>query len=170
MEWTDVTRRRPPLWRIIAPTLVGAALVSMLTIATVNYVVTSDVDRAQSLEQLGEVQRSRSQAIVQGLELRRQSVAILAADRSVVDALVDLRDATTLLDDPATDTTGTTDAERTDALEQNARRLVDDPALRSVVAATGLEIPAVAELVPADPAARYLQFHYTLAGTRDERL
>ena len=172
-----MTRRAPPLWRVIAPTLVGAALVSMLAIAAVNYVVTSDLDREQSLEQLGELQRSRSQAIDEGLELRRQSVAILAADRSVVGALVDLRDATALLDDPdttgttgTTDVTGTTDAERTDALEQNARRLVDDPALRSVVAATGLEIPTVAQLVPDDPAARYLQYHYTLAGSRDERL
>lgn len=167
-----MTRGPRPFWRIVAPALVGVALVSMLVVATVSYVVTSELDEERSLEQLGELQRSRSQAITDGLELRRQAVAILAADRSVSEALVEFRDALDLLDDPGTavDGTGATDAQRTVALERNAERLVEDPALRSVVAATGLPIPTVADLVPDTAAARYLQYHYTLAGDRTDRL
>jgi class 3 adenylate cyclase len=141
---------------IVASVMVGVAMASLSTVAVVNLVVTDALLTEQVTEELVALQASRSQAIVDGLDRGRESVAMLAADLAVTEALVAFAQA---IDELEAQAPALTDAEG-DQLRELYATVLADEALVASVAAAGVEIPTLDELVPVDPAARYLQYHY----------
>lgn len=143
------------LRRILGVALVGTAAVSMAAVTVLNFAVTDRLLRDDIVEELGAIQDSRAQAIGVGIGQIMDTVAILAADRTVVDALVGFRDGVAELDagesrlDPA---------ERA-RVETYYRDLLADPDLAARLAATGLDLPSADQAVP-DDVASYLQLHY----------
>ena len=152
------------LSRLVAPVLVGTALASLAIVATVSYVTTADLDERQSLEQLEELQQSRLQAIADGLERNRRSVTLLATDRAVATALVDLRDGVAALEAAADAGTALLDDDEEAALRSTYEALAADEGIRRSLVAAGLDVPTAAELVPVDPVARFLQHEYLAVG------
>jgi HAMP domain-containing protein len=155
--------RRRSFRLVVAIVMVGVAMSSMLVVAVVNYLVTDRFLEDQATLELVALQRSRSQAIVDGLGRRADSVALLAADRAVVDALVEFRDSFDLL---ASGNGAIDDSQRAE-IRGAYERLLADETLVASIAANGLEVPRIDALLPADPAAEYLQYHYFVPGLGD---
>lgn len=154
------TREPRRLVRIVAPVLVGAALASLATIAVANQIATARLDQEQSLVQLEELQQSRTRAITDGIDRLRTSVSLLATDRAVVDALVDLRAGVAELDEAVAVGVDLLDPEEEDALREVVGELLDDESLQRAVLESGRPMLAIDEIMSSDPTARYLQHRY----------
>lgn len=158
-----VSTRRRPLHVVVSILMVAVAVSSMLVVAVVNFVVTDDLLEGQVREELVALQRSRVQAIVDGLDRRRESIAILASDSEVVVSMLEFRDTfEQLADGPALD-----DDQRAE-LRRTYEALLADEALVASIAASGLEVPDLGAALPTDPAAQYLQYHYFVPAAGDQ--
>lgn len=158
---TSLRRQRPRrLVRVLAPVLVGAALVSLGAVAVANQVATSRLDREQSLDQLDELQRSRTRAITDGIERLRTSVSLLAGDRAIADALADLRSGVAELDAAVAAGVTLLDPAEEAALDAVVSEIADDPSLQRALMAAGHPAPTAGTVGPLDPTARYLQYQY----------
>ena len=135
------------LRRRLSITLVGVALVSVLLLATVNYVFARVLIDDSVESQLSAVRDTRVQALEIGAERLQARVSALATNPSVADALTDLAREFDGLDDDIT--SGDVDQLIT---------LYDTEVLPPFVAAGVEQDPS--ELVPASIAGRYLQHHY----------
>ncbi len=139
--------RRPGLRRRLSLALVGVALVSIALLAGVNYFFARLLINDSVEEQLMSVRDVSVQAIDRGIARLEADVSVLAADPSVVDALVELSGEYDMLDQ---DITPEQIAELT--------ALYESEVLPPFVEA-GVDI-APGDLVPASPAGRYLQQQY----------
>jgi methyl-accepting chemotaxis protein len=139
--------RDTPLRRRLAGTLVGLALVSVLSLAVVNYFVVGTLLQTGVEDKLELLRDQRQAAISEGMEQLAARTAVLAEDPGVVAAFVEMSDAYRDLPDIS-------DAERAD-LES----LYQSEVL-SVFDAAGVEHPSVAELLPDSASGRYVQSRY----------
>ena len=135
------------LRRQLSFTLVGVALVSVLLLATVNYVFARLLIDDSVESQIAAVRDSRVQALEIGAERIQSRVSALAANPSVVEALIELSNEFGQLDEDIT-------ADQVDELTT----LYDTEVLPPFVAA-GVD-PDATELVPGSTAGRYVQHHY----------
>lgn len=150
MERTSVTKRLAGdggLRRRLSTTLVGVSLVSVLLLASVNYVFAQILIDDSVEAQLIAVRDTRVQALEIGAARLQSSVSALAANPSVADALIELTQEFGELDDDIT----AGDVEQLTTLYGNE-------VLPPFVAAGVEQDPA--ELVPASIAGRYIQHHY----------
>jgi methyl-accepting chemotaxis protein len=135
------------LRRRLAVTLVGVSLISVVLLATVNFVFARLLINESAESQLTAVRDTRVQALQIGAGRLQSTVSALALNPSVAEALAELSSEFGELD---TDIT----SEQVDDLAT----IYDTEALPPFVAA-GADIDAT-ELVPASVAGRYLQQHY----------
>lgn len=129
----------------MATTLVVTASVSMLLVTGLNYVVTDRVLADDMVNELDMILDSRIHAIGSGLDLRREVVALLAADDVVVDALVGMGDAVSVLDQAAQEGSLLSEGRRA-AVDAVFESIADDPARRARLEATGLPIPGPSDV------------------------
>ena len=135
------------LRRRLTVTLVGVSLVSVLLLATVNFVFARLLITDSVESQLTAVRDTRVQALEIGAERLQSRVSTLALNPSVTEALTELSSEFGALSEDIT-------SDQVDDLTT----IYDTEALPPFVAA-GVNTDA-AELVPATPAGRYLQRHY----------
>lgn len=135
------------LRRRLTVTLVGVSLISVLLLATVNFVFARLLITDSVESQLTSVRDTRVQALEIGAERLQSRVSALALNPSVADALTELSIEFAELNEDIT-------SEQVDDLTT----IYDNEALPPFVAA-GVNIDA-AELVPGTVAGRYLQRHY----------
>lgn len=140
-------RRRPSLRRVLAAVLVGVSLLSMLVAGVYNYVlgralITDVVER-----QLGDLQAGQVRTLRSGLTEVEDVLSVAARDRGTVDALDRLSAGYADVEGRSGLLTATQNA----AIEDWYRERATDP-----------EGPSADELIPDDPAARYLQYHYVV--------
>ncbi|MGA9279665.1 HAMP domain-containing protein [Ilumatobacter sp.] len=147
-------RRAPGLRRRLAVTLVGVALVSVLLLSAVIYLFASVLINDGVRSQIESVRDTRIEAINTGVLRLQSQVASLAANPSVVDAMVDLSDEFGALDETVSpdQVTGLAD-------------LYQEEVLPRFVAA-GIDVD-VSALVPASPAGQYIQQQYIVENPND---
>lgn len=135
------------LRRRLATTLVGVALVSVVLLATVIFIFARELIDGSVESQMTSIRDTRAQALEIGAERIQSRVSTLAADASVVDALIDLSAEFGALDEDIT-------SDQVDELTA----LYDTEVLPPFVEA-GADIDA-SSLLPGSSAGRYLQHHY----------
>jgi class 3 adenylate cyclase len=140
-------RRRPTLRRVLATTLVGVALLSMLVAGAYNFVLARSVITDTVERQLNDHQAGKVRALRGGLDRVEGMMAVAARDRGTVDALGRLSTGYADVEGRSGLPTATQDQ----AVEDYYSQLATDP-----------DGPSAAELVPDDPAGRYLQYHYVV--------
>ncbi len=135
------------LRRRVSVTLVGVALVSVLLLATVNFVFARLLINDSVESQLTAVRDTRVQALETGAKRLQSRVSALAINPTVAAALADLsREFEGLDDDLASDQV------------EDLTTIYDTELLPPFVTA-GVDIDAT-ELVPSSVAGRYVQRHY----------
>lgn len=137
--------------------MVVTALVSLLTVGTINFFAARQLLQDGSRAQLVDVAESRVVSIERGLGRVLDRTSTTGADQGVVDALVDFSSAVDSLDD----------VELTD----EERSAVDDFYLERAVAPLnelGGDV-TLADVEPSDDVGRYLQYHYTLPAQTGEQ-
>jgi class 3 adenylate cyclase len=139
--------RNKGLQRRLTVALVGVSLVSVLLLATVNFVFARLLITDSVESQLTAVRDTRVQALEVGAERLQSRVSALALNPSVADALAELSSEFDELNEDIT-------SEQVDDLTT----IYETEALPPFVAA-GVNIDAT-ELVPGTAAGRYLQRHY----------
>jgi class 3 adenylate cyclase len=135
------------LRRRLTVTLVGVALVSVVLLATVNFVFARQLINNSVESQLTAVRDTRVQALEIGAERLQSSVSALALNPSVAEALTEFSSEFDELNEDIT-------SEQVDDLTT----IYDTEALPPFVAA-GVDIDAT-ELVPTKVAGRYIQHQY----------
>jgi class 3 adenylate cyclase len=135
------------LRRRLTVTLVGVSLISVVLLATVNFVFARLLINESAESQLTAVRDTRVQALEIGAERLQSTVSALALNPSVAEAVTELSREFGELNEDIT-------SEQVDDLTT----IYDTEALPPFVAA-GVNIDA-SELVPASVAGRYLQRHY----------
>lgn len=134
--------------------LVGVSLISVVLLATVNFVFARLLISDSVESQLTSVRDTRVQAVEIGVERLQSRVSALALNTSVADALTELSSEFAELDEDIT-------SEQVDDLTT----IYNTEALPPFVAA-GVDIDAT-DLVPATAAGRYLQRHYISENPND---
>ncbi len=157
-------RRARSLRTVLAVVMVAVAAVAMFVVGAIDHQVTSSRLRATAEDQLEALLHARSRAIVDGLERIRAEVSILAADPTVAAAVREFGAAIAELEDAGPELVD--DAQRAAVRSVYAGGLAD-PARTEALIAAGLSVPEVDDLVPADPVATYLQYHYLASAPED---
>ena len=140
--------RHPRIRRRVSLTLVGVALVSVLLLSGVNFFFARELLNDSVDSQLVALRDTRIQAFERGFARTQSVVSTLAANPSVVDALVELSAEYGALDEDIT-------AEQIAGLEA----IYEAEALPPFVAA-GVDFGPTSDLVPGSTAGRYLQQQY----------
>lgn len=150
-------RRRPTLRRQLALTLVTVAAMAILLVGGLNYVAADELLVDGTADGLVRVGESRAESIELGARTILDEVALAGSDPALADALAELAAAFA-----ATDATLDGDADA--ALDDWYRANVVEP-----LAGAGLPPVQLDEVAPDADRARYLQYHYTIAGGFDTR-
>lgn len=145
--------RRRGLRSRLSRRLVGVALVSVLLLSGVNFIFARLLINDTVESQVMALRDSRVEAVERGFGRLQANVSVLAANPSVVDALSELANEYSQLDDDITDA-------QAEALEALYAEEVLAPFL-----AAGADVPSASELLPASPAGRYVQYHYIAENT-----
>jgi len=135
------------LRRRLATALVGVAFISVVLLATVIFIFARQLIDGSVESQLTSIRDTRVQAFEIGAKRLQSNVSTLAADASIVDALIDLSTEFKALDEDITP-----------AQVDELTALYDTEVLPPFVEA-GEDIDA-STLVPGSTAGRYLQHHY----------
>lgn len=148
-------RRPRELRRQLAGTLVATVLASVLFVGGLNYYAASDLLDEGTQDQLIGIGEARARTIENGVDSLIGQISALSGDLGIVAALEEFGNDFDDLDSTAltSDQTATLEA-------HYEERVVDG------YDAIGLGPVTVDEFLPADPAARYLQYHYTVAPIR----
>lgn len=141
------TRRRGLRGRL-SRNLVGVALVSVLLLSGVNFVFARLLIDDSVESQVMALRDTRVEAIERGFSDLQGNVSVLAANPSIVNALVELSAEYRRLDDDITD-------EQSAALEE----IYESEALPPFRAA-GVDVGPTSGLLPSSSAGRYIQHHY----------
>ncbi len=128
--------------------LVGVGLASVALLAGINYFAARSLITGSVEHQLTSLRDARISAIESGFDQVEERISVLARDRGVVQALVDLSSAYDSLDQDITE-------DQVAGLES----LYEEEALSRYDAA-GADHPPAADLVPDSVAGRYIQQHY----------
>lgn len=151
------------LRRRLALTLIGVTLLSVLFLGFINYGAARSLLTNAVEEQLSSRQAARTQAIGNELAAAKGQVAAVAADRSLVTAVNDLAAGYEVL------------SGQPDLVQPSELAALEDYYQKEwdAAVAAGYEPPPLDQLVPTDPASRYLQYHYIVenpfpAGQRSE--
>ncbi|MFK8025042.1 MAG: hypothetical protein AB8G26_13870, partial [Ilumatobacter sp.] len=148
--WRRPRELRPQL----AWTLVATALASVLLVGGLNYVAASDLLDDGTQDQLVGIGEARARTIENGVDRLIGQVSALSGDLGVVTALDELANEFDNLDaEPIS-------ADQMAALERHYQAEVVDLYDR-----LDLEDVTVAEFLPDNPSAQYLQYHYTVSPT-----
>jgi HAMP domain-containing protein len=147
-------RRPRRLRRQIARTLVFTALAAVALFGALNFVAADRLLRSGTQDQLESVAQARARSIELGTERLLSRVSMASNDLGVAEAVLDFETAfATIGDEPL-------GPAETATLEEFYERNVIDP-----INETGLTEIALGDVVPATPAGRYVQYHYTVADT-----
>jgi HAMP domain-containing protein len=150
-------RRRPSLRRRLAFVLIGMSLLSVLVLGIYNYFVARSVLTTTIERQLENHQAGQMRALVNGFDRLGDAVSLLARAEPTVDALTTMSDSFH-------------DLER-QAPPLSAQQLGDLEQLYVDSLAPSTITSPPEELVPDNPATRYVQYHYAAANPfpADER-
>lgn len=135
--------RRPRAVVVVAAMLIGASLVSVTLMAVFVHVAASDLLIDTKEEQLSEIAGARAGAIEEGVELLKRSVATLAEDEGIGDAMAELGESYADLDLQLDEAELSELEAYYESDESTASTLLTDP-------------------VPGSETARYLQYHYVV--------
>lgn len=152
MRWWSARSLRTRLAR----TLVGLGLISVVLLASVNYVVVRELLSHNTEIQLETLREVRADSIEVSIDRLLTRTSAIGSDRAVAAALSELEAAYEEIHDDITE------AQRFELVEEYY------PVVEPYDAAE-VDRPTINELIPNEIAGRYLQYHYIAAQPEDER-
>lgn len=144
-------RRPRRLRREVAWALVLTALLAVATFGGVNFFAARDLLVRETEQQLANVAATRAESIAAGTERVVSTVSVASGDLAIVGALEDFTAAFRDLSDRTL-----TPAESAELDAWYAERVIDQ------LDEAGLGPVALSDVVPTDPSARWVQYHYTV--------
>ena len=155
----DINSPMRSLRSSLARRLIGVTLLATLLLGGIIYLETRSLLTDAVETQLDNLQRSRARSIASGIDAIGSTVSVIAADDETSEALTAFASAFAGL------------GVRSDLLDQGERQALElyyESTYWPAAQAAGLELPPSADLVPTDPVAQYLQFHYIVDNPNPE--
>src|SRR5690606_9814268 len=134
--------------------LLAVSLLSNVLVGVIGYVNATDSLRDAAYASLTEVRDSRTREVLRLYSTLENSVIVHANSDSVVEATLAFSDAFAQL----------ADSELTDEQDAALTSYYKDVFASQLAEATGVPV-IFSSFVPSDPAARYVQAHYTITST-----
>lgn len=151
-------RRERSLRRSLVITFSAVSLLSVLLLGLLNYYQARNLLTESVSDRLVNQQRAKAMAIRNGVERLEQTVVVAARSPEVIRGIVEFS--------AAFDEVGQSkslDPSELQALQETYNIVLN------AIAGAGLDAPSADELIPGSDVGRYLQYHYIIANTAEDR-